>query len=377
MGAAARTAAPRPIGTERESHEDDDSRTGHAMNERHRMTAPAAVTALSPPAGRSDPADVIVVVGSLNADLVVTTERHPQPGETVRGGNLSVIPGGKSANQAVAASRLGGRVRLIGAVGDDANGDLLRTAAAAAGVDVAGVQVRPGTVTGTAVITVDAAGENTIVISPGANALVNADQIGARTFDGAAALVLCLEIPIDVVLTAARTAAAAGVTVVTNLSPYQRVPRELLTLTDVLLLNDHEAQHLVGATGATSTSELRDALAAHHIQRAIVTRGVDGCLVFDGPAPVVHVPTVQVTAVDTTGCGDAFTGALAFRLACGDTVVAAAQFATKVGAYAATKPGAQSSFPTAAELCQFLSGREPARQNSIPPGTTVGHGSGQ
>lgn len=325
------------------------------MLRRVRRSGPPGMTAASPPpGGRPGPADLIVVVGSLNADLVVTTQRHPQPGETVQGGSLTVVPGGKSANQAVAAGRLGGHVRLIGAVGDDANGDLLRTAVAAAGVDIAGVDVRPGTATGTAVITVDAAGENTIVISPGANALVDAGQIVAGTFDGAAVLILCLEIPIDVVLAAARTAAAAGVTVITNLSPYQPVPPELLILTDVLLLNEHEAQHLLGTTGTGSSTDLRDGLAARHIQRAIVTRGARGCQVFDGTAAVVLVPSVDVTAVDTTGCGDAFTGALALRVAAGQDLVAAAEFAATVGAYAATRPGAQNSYPTVAELHHFL-----------------------
>ena len=280
----------------------------------------------------------IVVVGSLNADLVVRTERFPQPGETLHGSDLAILPGGKSANQAVAAGRLGGTVRMIGAVGDDGNGTLLRESVASAGVDTSNVAVRQGVATGTAVITVDAAGENTIVISGGANATLTPEDLPADAFDGTGVLGLCLEVSIDVVLAAARAGRAAGVTVLTNLSPFGAVPQELLDLTDVLLVNEHEA------------AELGD----HGVARSIVTRGGAGCTVHDGDAEPVEVAAVRVEAVDTTGCGDAFMGAVALRLDAGDSLVDAARFAVGVGAYAATKAGAQASYPTPAELEQFL-----------------------
>ncbi|WP_412160872.1 ribokinase [Curtobacterium flaccumfaciens] len=280
----------------------------------------------------------IVVVGSLNADLVVRTARFPQPGETLQGSDLAILPGGKSANQAVAAGRLGGTVRMIGAVGDDGNGALLRDSVAAAGVDTTHVAVREGVATGTAVITVDAAGENTIVISAGANGTLTPDDVPDDVFAGAAVLGLCLEVSIDVVLAAARAAHAAGVTVLTNLSPFGAVPAELLELTDVLLVNEHEAA----------------ALGDHGVARSIVTRGGAGCVVHDGGAEPVSINAVQVEPVDTTGCGDAFMGAVALRLAAEDTLVDAARFAVGVGAYAATKPGAQASYPTTAELEAFL-----------------------
>ncbi|WIB71108.1 ribokinase [Curtobacterium sp. MCBD17_026] len=280
----------------------------------------------------------IVVVGSLNADLVVRTERFPQPGETLQGSDLAILPGGKSANQAVAAGRLGGTVRMIGAVGDDGNGALLRDSVAAAGVDTTHVAIREGVATGTAVITVDAAGENTIVISAGANGTLTPDDVPADVFAGAAVLGLCLEVSIDVVLAAARAAHAAGVTVLTNLSPFGAVPAELLELTDVLLVNEHEAA----------------ALGDHGVARSIVTRGGAGCVVHDRDAEPVSIDAVRVEPVDTTGCGDAFMGAVALRLAAGDTLVDAARFAVGVGAYAATKPGAQASYPTTAELEAFL-----------------------
>jgi len=282
--------------------------------------------------------NTIVVVGSLNADLVVRTERFPKPGETLHGSDLAILPGGKSANQAVAAGRLGGTVRMIGAVGDDGNGALLRDSVAAAGVDTTHVAVREGVATGTAVITVDAHGENTIVISGGANATLTPDDVPADAFDGAAVLGLCLEVSIDVVLAAARAAHEAGVTVLTNLSPFGDVPRELLDLTDVLLVNEHEAE----------------LLGDHGVARSIVTRGGDGSIVHDGDAAPVEVPAIPVEAVDTTGCGDAFMGAVALRLAAGEDLAAAARFAAGVGAYAATGAGAQASYPTTEQLEAFL-----------------------
>jgi len=280
----------------------------------------------------------IVVVGSLNADLVVRTERFPKPGETLQGSDLAILPGGKSANQAVAAGRLGGTVRMIGAVGDDGNGALLRDSVAAAGVDTTHVAVRQGTATGTAVITVDGAGENTIVVSAGANGTLTPSDVPSDAFEDAGVLGLCLEVSIDVVLAAARAARAAGVTVLTNLSPFGAVPAELLELTDVLLVNEHEAA----------------ALGDHGVQRSIVTRGGAGCTVHDGDDEPVSIDAVRVEPVDTTGCGDAFMGAVALRLAAGDALVDAARFAVGVGAYAATKAGAQASYPTTAELESFL-----------------------
>ncbi|MEN0104228.1 MAG: ribokinase [Curtobacterium sp.] len=282
--------------------------------------------------------NTIVVVGSLNADLVVRTERFPKPGETLHGSDLAILPGGKSANQAVAAGRLGGTVRMIGAVGDDGNGALLRDSVAAAGVDTTHVAVREGVATGTAVITVDAQGENTIVISGGANATLTPDDVPADALDGATVLGLCLEVSIDVVLAAARAAHEAGVTVLTNLSPFGDVPRELLDLTDVLLVNEHEAE----------------LLGDHGVARSIVTRGGDGSIVHDGDAAPVEVPAIPVEAVDTTGCGDAFMGAVALRLAAGDDLAEAARFAAAVGAYAATGAGAQASYPTTEQLEAFL-----------------------
>ncbi|MBN9756986.1 Ribokinase [Pseudonocardia sp. Ae406_Ps2] len=270
----------------------------------------------------------VLVVGSLNADLVVRTERFPGPGETVAGEDLTVGPGGKGANQAVAAARLGAGagvgVGMVGAIGDDDHGRTVRDAVAAAGADVDRVAVRAGTATGTAVITVDAAGDNTIVVSPGANATLGPEDLPA--FDDVAVLTLCLEIPTPTVLAAARAARAAGTTVLLNLSPYAPVPPELLDATDVLVVNEHEAA----------------LLGEHPVPRSVVTRGAAGCEVHDADRDTVStVEAMRVEPVDTTGSGDAFLAAVAVRLAAGDDLVDAARYAVRAGALAVTVAGAQ------------------------------------
>lgn len=302
----------------------------------------------------------IVVVGSLNADLVVRTARFPQPGETLTGSELAVIPGGKGANQAVAAGRLGGDVTMVGAVGDDAHGSLLLESLSSSGVDVSRIARRDDVATGTAVITVDDAGENTIIVSPGANGTLTPDRIGEAwtALDGAGVVCLCLEVPIDTVLETARRGAAAGALVLLNLSPYGPVPDELLQATGVLLVNEHEAADLAGVDPEEAGWEaVATALRSHGIRRAVVTTGAAGSVVIDGEADPTSVPSPTVDAVDTTGCGDAFMGALALRLAAGDELVDAARFASTVGSYAATGAGAQASYPDQEQLAAFLEQR--------------------
>ncbi|WP_426737877.1 ribokinase [Plantibacter sp. 2H11-2] len=302
----------------------------------------------------------IVVVGSLNADLVVRTARFPQPGETLTGSELAVIPGGKGANQAVAAGRLGGDVTMVGAVGDDAHGSLLLESLSSSGVDVTRIARRDDVATGTAVITVDDAGENTIIVSPGANGTLTPDRIGEAwtALDGAGVVCLCLEVPIDTVLETARRGASAGALVLLNLSPYGPVPEELLQATGVLLVNEHEAADLAGVDPEEAGWEATaTALRSHGIRRAVVTTGAAGSVVIDGEADPTSVPSPTVDAVDTTGCGDAFMGALALRLAAGDELVDAARFASTVGSYAATGAGAQASYPDQEQLAAFLEQR--------------------
>ncbi|GAA1327136.1 ribokinase [Leucobacter albus] len=306
---------------------------------------------------------LILVVGSLNADLVVQTARFPQPGETLTGSELRVIPGGKGANQAVAAGRLGGNVAMVGALGADANGRLLRDSVEAAGVNTAHVASLDGVATGTAVINVDGAGENTVIVSPGANGRLGIAELdaAAELFERAEILCLSLEVSMEVVLEAARRARAAGARVLLNLSPYGPVPDELLSLTNILLINEHEAADLLELTPEQVLSEggkhTRAALTERGIPRAVVTAGAAGSIVFDGAtrdgSDATVVPAPRVTAVDTTGCGDAFMGSLALRLAAGDHLGVAAGYAATVGSFAATRAGAQASYPTPAELAEF------------------------
>ncbi|WP_416418611.1 ribokinase [Paenarthrobacter aromaticivorans] len=309
----------------------------------------------------------IVVVGSLNADLTIYCDRLPKPGETVHGNGFAVNPGGKSANQAVAASRLGAQVSLVGAVGDDANGSMLLESTADAGVDVTRVR-RSDAATGVAVISVDASGENSIIISAGANGtLTPADvRAAADTINDAAVVCLCLEVAIDTVIAAAQAGHDAGATVVLNLSPYAEVPEILAELSDVLLVNAHEASLFLGGEAdvpdadaeAEAWEPVRSQFADRGLQRVLVTLGAHGSVVLDSLArgtqdQITRIAATRVSAVDTTGAGDAFTGAVAARLAAGESLADAASFASVAAALAATKKGTQSAYPTLAQVEQL------------------------
>jgi len=305
----------------------------------------------------------IVVVGSLNADLTIYCDRLPLPGETVHGNSFAVNPGGKSANQAVAASKLGGRVFLIGAVGDDSNGTMLLASTAGAGVDISRVRRAPDAATGVAVISVDASGENSIIISAGANGTLAPGDVAASSevFDGASVVCLCLEVGLATVEAAARLGHDAGATVLLNLSPYAEIPASLAELCDVLLVNAHEASlFLDGAAvpdaGADTAAWLpvRDKFADRGLDRVVVTLGANGSVVLDSGSGsgghITRIEPTRVNATDTTGAGDAFTGAVAARLAAGQSLPAAAAFASVAAALAATRKGTQTAYPEAADV---------------------------
>ena len=284
----------------------------------------------------------VLVIGSLNMDLVARVPHLPAPGETLASEGFATVAGGKGANQAVAAARLGGKVAFLGRAGTDGNGDLVRGALRGDGVDVDHL-VTTSAPTGVALITLGPDGDNSIIVSPGANARVTVDDVEAaeNLFSAAAVVSLQLEIPLATVMAAARAAAGAGARVVFNLSPAAEVPDELLAFCDPLVVNEHEAEFL----GDPRPS----ALLARGPRSVVITRGADGAVVADRSG-VVEVSSPRVEVVDTTGAGDAFTGALSLRLARGDDLATAARLAARVGAAAVTRPGAQSSFPSLDDL---------------------------
>ncbi|WP_434451999.1 ribokinase [Lentzea sp. E54] len=284
--------------------------------------------------------NTLLVLGSANADLVVEVGRRPTGGETVLGGDTVVLPGGKGANTAVAAARLGASVALVGAVGGDGYGSLLRESLESSGVGTSLVKTsaRP---TGIAYITVTPDGENSIVVSPGANFDVSPSDVDGLSFAGVSVLTCSLEVPLETVVHAIAVASREGVRTVLNLSPVAELPAATLRQLNVLIVNEHEAAQLA--------SEWGDLLALGP-SSAIVTLGSRGAAVVE-PSGIVEVPSVEVDeVVDTTGAGDAFAGALSARLAEGDSLVQAARYAVKVAALSVTKAGAQPSYPTAAEV---------------------------
>jgi ribokinase len=292
----------------------------------------------------------LLVVGSANADLVVGVERRPAAGETVLGSDLAVHPGGKGANQAVAAARLGARTALLARVGDDAYGRLLLDTQRAAGVDTVGVLVG-GAPTGVALITVDPSGDNSIVVAPGANArLAPGDVRAAACLLQASRVVSAqLEIPLETVEEIVRNLPDGG-RFVLNPSPPRPLPRAVLDACDPLIVNEHEARVILGASATDGTpEEWARLLLARGPRSVVVTLGAGGALAADAQG-VTRVPSVPVRAVDTTGAGDAFTAALAWRLGAGASLREAAAYAARVGAAAVTRRGAQESFPTAEEV---------------------------
>lgn len=281
----------------------------------------------------------IVVVGSVNADLTVNVPRHPSPGETLLGAGGGITPGGKGANQAVAAARLGSSVALVGAVGNDEHAQAATRLLVDAAVDLSAVE-HVTTPTGLAVITVAANGENTVMVVPGANGEVGASVVDKHAaLIGSAELVLLQgEIPADGF---ARAVELAKGRVVVNLAPVIDVDRDALRKADPLIVNEHEAQLVLGRDAAPQKC-IEELL--REFSSVVVTLGASGALIGTADG-IEHVLSPAVQAVDTVGAGDAFTGALCHRLTEGDSLADAARFASRVGAIAVTRPGAQPSYP--------------------------------
>jgi len=299
----------------------------------------------------------VTVVGSLNMDLVVRAPRIPRPGETIIGGEFRTVPGGKGANQAVAAARLGAQVAMVGRVGGDAFGGLLLENLAAAGVDHTFVTRDPQAATGVALIEVDDAGQNSIVVVSGANMrLAPADVEAAAAAIGVAdVLLLQLESPLETVTRAAQVAHARGVTVILNPAPARPVPAGLLGLVDVLIPNESETALLTGLPVGDQEEAQAAAAALRRmgVATVILTLGERGALLaYEGGAELF--PAFDVTPVDTTAAGDAFVGGLAVALAEGRPLREAVRWGNAAGALATTRLGAQPSLPTRQALDDML-----------------------
>jgi ribokinase len=291
----------------------------------------------------------VVVVGSINQDYVFTVDRRPEPGETVLSRDVAISAGGKGANQAVAAARMGATTLLVGSVGDDSDGHRLMHALDQANVRTSYVAVNANLATGRAFVTVTPDGENAIVVAAGANMRIFPSQIRAALKESSQATTLAVistELDVRTILEAVRTANEVGARCVLNLAPFTPLPDETLAACDPLIVNESEASALSGHRIADVTSAQKampDLL--RRVRSLVVTLGARGALVAV-PESVRHVPAPQVSVVDTTGAGDAFVGALAARLAAGDDLYAAVETGVAAGSFAVTGLGAQSSYPT-------------------------------
>jgi ribokinase len=302
------------------------------------------------------------VLGSLNMDISVTVPRLAGPGETVLGSAARLQPGGKGANQAVAAARLGASVRMTGCCGDDAFGGTLRSALEATGVDISAVRVLAGVPSGLALITVDATGENSITVAPGANGQAGPAEAAAAAAAACDALVLSAEIPVPVLAAALDRARAGHVLTVLNLAPAPPDASGLLEAgVDWLIVNAPEAAAILGrpvpdpAAAQAAAADLAGAGAGH----VVITLGPDGAVlagpvlagpVLAGSGTALAVPGFSVRSVDSVGAGDAFVAALGVALASGATPPEAVRLACAVGATAVTRPGAQEGLPTGADV---------------------------
>ncbi|MCT2288433.1 ribokinase [Corynebacterium sanguinis] len=292
----------------------------------------------------------VTVVGSINADLVVEVDRHPRPGETLLGSGGEVSAGGKGANQAVACAKLGTQVCMVGAVGTDAYAEEALKYLRTSGVELSDVSAVDGP-TGLAVITVDSSGENTIVVVSGANAQVDGGFVDARrgAVEGAEVVVVQGEIPASGFSAAVQLATGR---VVVNLAPVIDVERADLLRADPLVANEHEAGLILTQLGElqppATEEEMAAVLLAQGFASVVITRGAGGAVVGHGDT-ITPIPAPRVEAIDTTGAGDAFVGALAARLAHGASLIDASAYASRVAALSTTRRGTQSAYPTAAD----------------------------
>jgi ribokinase len=315
----------------------------------------------------------VIVVGSVNIDLVATIDRLPAPGETVTGGRFAQHHGGKGGNQAVAAARLGAATSFVGAVGSDAFGTEARAALEAEGIDVSELRTLPATATGVALILVDVTGENSIAVAGGANAALEPahvrdafERLGPGPGD---AVLVGHEIPTVTAIEALRLAKASGATTIFNPAPATGVTPEALALTDVLTPNRGEAAQLApGGDVQRTAADLLGALAGGG--RVLLTLGAGGARLI-GPEGIVSIPSPKVAVVDTVGAGDTLNGALAAGLAEGRSILDAARRAVTAASLAVTRAGAREGMPTAPELEDALASSAEVHGTGTPIAPTA------
>lgn len=302
----------------------------------------------------------ILVVGSLNMDLVVNTPRLPERGETLLGSEFATFPGGKGANQAAAAALAGGQVGMLGKVGSDDFGQQLLQSLQNAGVSTEAVGRQPNTATGVALITVDSRGDNTIVVVPGANGTLTAADLqrAEQLIAAARVLVLQLEIPLEAVDRAVALAREHQVPVVLNAAPAAALSEAILSGLDYLVVNETELRLFSDGLGAQDLAQAAERVLAAGVQNVVVTLGQQGVYIHNHQEQF-RLPAHPVVVVDSTAAGDAFVGAFCAALARSLPLREAAAWGNAAGALAVTKAGALPSLPTKTEIIQFMNREEP------------------
>ena len=300
----------------------------------------------------------ITVIGSLNMDLVVRSAKIPRPGETLAGSDFHLIPGGKGANQAVAAARAGAATAMVGCLGADAFAPVLLESLIAAGVDTRGVARLAGISTGTATILLEEGGENRIIIVAGANGQVSEEVVNANWEQIAQSDLILLqhEIPLSTVHAVIARAHSEGIRVLLNPAPIYPIPLQILAQVDTLILNEIEASFLTGSpvSDPHSAAQAAAKLVTLGVQTAIITLGPQGALLFSSAGGEMYQPAFQVTPIDTTAAGDTFVGGYAASLLAGASPAEALRYAAAAAALAVTRLGAQTSIPARAEVEAFL-----------------------
>ncbi len=296
---------------------------------------------------------MVLVIGSINMDVSFQVQDIPHPGETVMASGVKKSPGGKGANQAYAASKLGGKVTMLGCVGQDENGEALLASLDSAGVDISHIKKQADNATSSAFICVSASGENSIVVDSSANALVSPDYLAENEslFENAEYCILQMEIPYETVSAAIALCQKHQVKVVLNPSPLTAFDKQLLYGVDYLVPNETEASALIGMSYEQASEQDWNAfMQEYHIKNLIITLGKQGCRYYDGSKPSQAYPSERRDAIDTTGAGDTFLGALVAALSQGETIHNAIRYANAASGIEVTRHGAQQAVPTKEEV---------------------------